>query len=127
VQTAAVALYNAKATGWQAAVEAALSRGALANAPMLNFAGIKPAYDRGGYADVLVRARNVWKNLDKGYQLPGGDRSFLVEFACRSAGQLALQGKRPSDGLDWCERWRDRAGKAGQPTQEIEDLVRQVE
>jgi hypothetical protein len=127
LQAAATALYNIKASGWTEAVEAALGRPSVANAPLLNFAAIKPAYDGRRYNDVLRRAGVVWKNLDKGYQLGAADRTFVVEFACRSAGQLALAGKAPGDGLDWCERWKDRAVKDGLPTGPIDDLIRQLE
>ncbi len=127
VQTAAIALYNTKASGWASAVEAALGRSALSNAPPLNFAGIKPAYDKSRYGTVLQRSRKVWRNLGKGYQLTGSDKDFLVEYSCRSAGQLALSGKPPSDGIDWCERWLDRAERSGGSVDEVEDLIRQLE
>jgi len=127
IQVAAVTLFNTRAGGWPAAVEAALKRPALKNAPALSFAGIKPAYDQGRYGTVLTRTRNVWRNLDKGYQLGAKDKTFVTEFACRSAGQLALSGNPPDDGLDWCERWLDRASRAGQPTGPINDLISQVE
>ena len=126
-QIAAVALYNHKATGWPAAVEAALKRPSLRNAPALNFAGIKTAYDRGQYLAVVKRADVVWRNLEKGYQLSGSDKTFLSEFACRSAGQLALQGDSPSSGLDWCERWLARASSTGADTGPIQDLIDQLE
>lgn len=126
-QIAAITLYNDKSSGWPSAVEAALKRPALKNAPPLNFAGIKPAYDNGRYGTVVARANNVWRNLDKGYQLSGKDKTFLTEFACRASGQLALQGKDPTNGLDWCERWLSRASKAGQDTGPIEDLIDQLE
>lgn len=126
-QVAAITLYNRRAAGWGPAVEAALSRPALANAPLLNFAAIKPAYDARRYGDVLARSRTVWRNLGKGYQLGGADKTFLVEFACRSAGQLALGGKPPTDGLDWCERWLERAESAGQDTAAAEALIEQLE
>ena len=127
IQVAAVTLYNTRAGGWPAAVEAALKRPALKNAPALSFAGIKPAYDQGRYSTVLRRTRTVWRNLDKGYQLSGSDKTFVTEFACRSAGQLALSGNPPDDGLDWCERWLDRAERAGQDTGPIENLIDQLE
>jgi hypothetical protein len=126
-QIAAVALYNRKASGWQKAVEAALKRPSLRNAPALNFAGIKTAYDRGRYGAVVARADIVWRNLDKGYQLSDSDKTFLSEFACRSSGQLALQGNPPGSGLDWCERWMARASKAGADTGPIQDLIDQLE
>lgn len=127
VQIAAITLFNNRSGGWKGSVEAALKRPALGNAPPLNFAGIKPAYDQGRYSTVLKRARTVWRNLDKGYQLSGKDRTFVVEFACRSAGQLALSGNPPDDGLDWCERWLDVAQRAGSDTGPIEDLISQIE
>jgi len=127
VQVAAITLFNNRAGGWKGAVEAALKRPALGNAPPLNFAGIKPAYDQGRYSTVLKRSRTVWRNLDKGYQLSGKDRGFVVEFACRSAGQLALSGNPPDDGLDWCERWLDVAQRSGGAVGPIEDLISQLE
>jgi hypothetical protein len=127
VQSAAIALRNSRAKGWQDAVEAALKQGSNGNAPLLNFAGIEPAYNGKRYTTVLKRARIVWQNRGKGYQFGAKDLDFIVEFSCRSAGQLALAGKPADDGLDWCERWLDRAEGAGKPTQEIEDLIRQVE
>ncbi len=126
-QIAAVALYNHKSAGWPDAVEAALKRPSLRNAPALNFAGIKPAYDRSQYATVVSRANVVWRNLEKGYQLSSSDMTFLAEFACRSAGQLALQGDPPDAGLDWCERWMSQATKAGGNTGPIQDLIDQLE
>jgi len=126
-QIAAITLYNDRSSGWPSAVEAALKRPALKNAPPLNFAGIKPAYDHGRYATVVARANNVWRNLDKGYQLSGSDKTFLSEFACRASGQLALQGKDSANGLDWCERWLSRASKDGQDTGPIQDLIDQLE
>ncbi len=126
-QIAAIALYNRKASGWQKAVEAVLKRPSLKNAPALNFAGIKTAYDRGSYPAVVARANVVWRNLDKGYQLSASDKTFLTEFACRAAGQSALQGSAPGSGLDWCERWMARASKAGTDTGPIQDLIDQLE
>lgn len=127
VQEAAVTLYNHRASGWADAVEAALSRPSLANAPALNFAGLKPAYDGGRYSVVMRRASTVWSNLDKGYSLSSGDRSFVAQFACRSATQLALSGKDPGDGATWCDRWMDLARRAGEPTDPIQDLLDQLE
>ena len=127
VQAAAVALFNHKASGWSGAVEAALGRPALKNAPALNFAGLKPAYDRGRYPTVLARSRIVWRNMDKGTQWTRSDRVFVTEFACRSSAQLAMSGDPPGDGLDWCERWLDAAERAGTDTSAIQDLIDQVE
>ena len=127
VQVAVISLYNSKATGWQKAVEAALSRKNLANAPNLNLAGIKPAYDGKQYATVIKRADIVWRNLSKGYALSGEQRTFLTEFACRSALQLHLMQKPHSRGFDWCERWRSRVGKAGGSTSEVDDILDQLE
>lgn len=127
VQSAAIALRNTRTKGWPNAVEAALRQGSLSNAPLLNFAGLEPAYNGKRYKTVLKRARIVWNNRGKGYQFSGKDLDFIVEFSCRSAGQLALSGKPAGDGVDWCERWLDRAESAGKSTQEIEDLIRQVE
>ena len=127
VQSAAIALRNQRAKGWADAVEAALKQGSNGNAPLLNFAGIEHAYNQRRYVTVLRRARVVWQNRGKGYQFTDKDLDFIVEFSCRSAGQLALAGKPSDAGLDWCERWLDRAESAGKPTQQIEDLIRQVE
>lgn len=128
VQTAAIALYNVKASGWAKAVEDALARSGLKNAPRLNLAGIKSAYDGGKHATVLVRARATWKGMTNGFALSTAERTFVTEFACRASGQLVLGGKdTPSDALEWCERWLDLANRAGAPTGEIEDLIRQVE
>ena len=127
VQVAAVTLYNKRISGWPSAVEAALGRPSLGNAPALNFAGIKPAYDAGRYSTVMKRSKSVWRNLDKGYQLSSSDRSFVAEFACRSSAQLALSGKDPGDGITWCERWYDLADRAGKSTDAIQDLIDQLE
>ena len=127
IQVAAVTLYNNRVPGWASAVEAALGRPSLGNAPALNFAGIKPAYDAGRYSAVMKRAKTIWRNLDKGYQLSSSDRSFVAEFACRSSAQLALSGKDPGDGITWCERWYDLAQRAGKPTDSIQDLIDQLE
>jgi hypothetical protein len=127
MQIAAVTLYNRRISGWPGAVEAALGRPSLGNAPALNFAGIKPAYDAGRYSTVMKRAKAVWRNLDKGYQLSSSDRSFVSEYACRSSAQLALSGKDPGDGITWCERWYDLAERAGKPTDPIQDLIDQLE
>lgn len=126
-QIAAIGLYNVRSTGWQEAVEVALRRPGLNNAPQLNFAGIKPAYDSGRFQVVLARSRIIWQNLDKGYQLGANDRAFLVEFACRSAGQVEMNGQSAPDGLTWCERWLDRARRSGASTGEIQDLIDQLE
>ena len=127
VQVAALAMFNTRSSGWPKAVDFALKRSGLKNSPLLNFAGIKPAYDKGRYSTVLSRAKRVWKNLGKGYQLSSKDRGFLLEFACRSAGQLALGGKPPNDGLDWCERWLDHAERAGQDTTVALDMIDKLE
>jgi hypothetical protein len=127
VQVAALAMFNTRSSGWPASVDFALKRPALKNSPLLNFAGIKPAYDKGRYSTVLIRAKRVWQNLGKGYQLSSKDRGFLLEFSCRSAGQLALGGKPPNDGLDWCERWLDHAERAGQNTTVALDLIDKLE
>ena len=76
---------------------------------------------------MLSRAKRVWKNLGKGYQLSSKDRGYLLEFSCRSAGQLALGGKPPNDGLEWCERWLDHAERAGQNTSVALDLIDKLE
>jgi len=127
VQLAALALHNTRSSGWQKSVEKALKRSGLKNSPLLNFAAIKPAYDRGRYSTVLSRARKVWRNIGKGYQLDRKDRGFVVEYSCRAAGQLALGGKPANDGLDWCERWLDHAERSGQGTTAILDLIDQLE
>ena len=127
VQVAALALHNTRSSGWQKSVEKALKRSGLKNSPLLNFAAIKPAYDRGRYKAVLKRARKVWRNIGKGYQLDRNDRGFLVEYSCRAAGQLALSGEPANDGLDWCERWLDHAERSGQGTAAILDLIDQLE
>jgi hypothetical protein len=127
VQVAALAMFNTRSSGWPKSVDFALKRSGLKNSPLLNFAGIKPAYDKGRYGTVLSRSKRVWKNLGKGYQLSSTDRGFLLEFACRSAGQLALGGKPPNDGLDWCERWLDHAERAGQSTTVALDLIDKLE
>ncbi len=127
VQVAALAMFNTRSSGWPKSVDFALKRSGLKNSPLLNFAGIKPAYDKGRYSTVLSRAKRVWKNLGKGYQLSSTDRGYLLEFSCRSAGQLALGGKPPNDGLDWCERWLDHAERAGQNTTVALDLIDKLE
>jgi hypothetical protein len=127
VQIAALAMYNTRSSGWQHSVDSALKRSSLKNSPLLNFAGIKPAYDKGRYSSVLRRATRVWKNLGKGYQLSKEDRGFLLEFSCRSAGQLGLGGKPARDGLDWCERWLDHLERRGQDTTAALDLIDQLE
>ena len=127
IQVAVIVLFNQKVPGWQKAVEAALSRKNLANAPNLNFAGIKPAYDGAKYATVIKRSDVVWRNLKKGYALSGEQRTFLSEFACRSALQLHLMQKPNDRGFDWCERWRSRLSKSGGSTAEVDDILDQLE
>jgi len=127
IQIAVITLYNQKAPGWQKAVESALSRKNLANAPNLNLAGIKPAYDGKKYGTVIKRSDVVWRNLNKGYALSAEQRTFLAEFACRSALQLHLMQKPNSRGFDWCERWRSRLAKTGGSTSEVDDILDQLE
>ncbi len=127
IQIAVITLYNQKIPGWQKAVETALSRKNLANAPNLNLAGIKPAYDGKKYGTVIKRSDVVWRNLKKGYALSGEQRTFLAEFACRSALQLHLMQKPNSRGFDWCERWRSRLTKSGGSTAEVDDILDQLE
>ena len=127
IQIAVITLYNQKVPGWQKAVEAALSRKNLTNAPNLNLAGIKPAYDGKRYSTVIKRSDVVWRNLNKGYALSAEQRTFLAEFACRSALQLSLMQKPNSRGFDWCERWRSRLSKSGAPTSEVDDIIDQLE
>ena len=126
-QEAAVLLFNHRTTGWQAAVEAALGRPGLGKAPALSFAGIKPAYDGGRYSVVTRRARVVWANLDKGYDLSTADVSFVAEHACRASAQVALSGGDADEGLTWCERWFDLAEQVGAPTAPIQDIIDQLE
>lgn len=121
-----IALYNSRAAGWQEAVDSALKQNSMKNSPLLNFAGLKSAYDRGAYSTVLKRARVVKRNLGKGYQI---DRGFLFSTACRAANQLNLKGSAPSDGLDWCEGWLDfaeSAGKSGDAAK-AQDIIDQLE
>jgi hypothetical protein len=127
IQIAVIVLFNQKVPGWQKSVEAALARRNLANAPNLNFAGIKPAYDGAKYGTVIKRADVVWRNLKKGYALSGEQRTFLSEFACRSALQLHLMQKPNDRGFDWCERWRSRVSKSGGSTSEVDDILDQLE
>ena len=127
VQESAIAMYNRRADGWPAAVEAALARPSLANAAALNFAGLKPAYDGRRYAATVHRAEVTWDNLDKGYALSSSDVAFVAELGCRASAQLALSGNPTDDGYAWCDRWLQLAEQAGQPTGPIEDLLEQVE
>jgi hypothetical protein len=127
VQVAALEAFNKRERGWKKSVGRALQRPGLKNSPLLNFAGISPAYNSGRYSLVLHRARIVWKNLGKGYQLGSKERGFLLEYSCRSAGQLALGGKPANDGLDWCERWLDHAERSGQSTVEAQNLIDELE
>jgi hypothetical protein len=126
-QEAAITLFNRRASGWPAAVEAALARPALANAPALAFAGVKPAYDSGRYGAVVRRAGTVWVNLDKGYDLSSKDVSYVAEFACRSSAQLALSGGDEEEGITWCERWYELAEQTGASTAPIQDLLDRLE
>ncbi len=128
VQTAAVTLYNTKSAGWTGAVESALKRPGLRNAPRLNFAGIKPAYDGGQFQAVVARAKAAYRGHTNGFSLSGKERSYVFEFACRASAQLVLAGKSaPPDGLTWCERWMELAAAAGQHTDEIDDLMMKLE
>ena len=126
-QEAAVLLFNHRATGWSAAVEAALGRPGLSKAPALSFAGIKPAYDGGRYTTVTRRGRVVWANLDKGYDLTTEDVSFVAEHACRASVQVALSGGDADEGITWCERWLELAEQSGASTAPIQDLIEQLE
>ena len=127
MQVAAVGLYNAKDERWQKAVEHALSYSELRHSPNLNFAGLKPAYDRGKYSTVISRANVVWNNLDKGYRLDDDDRTFVSEFACRSGVQLHMGGTVSADHDRWCRIWVDRLSREGKPTDEAQGLLEQVE
>ena len=127
MQVAAIGLYNTKDERWQKAVEHALSYSELRHAPNLNFAGLKPAYDRGRYSTVISRANVVWNNLDKGYQLDDDDRTFVAEFACRSGVQLHMGGAVSADHDRWCRIWVDRLSREGKPTDEAQSLLEQVE
>lgn len=126
-QTAAVTLYNRRAAGWQDAVEKALARPGLKNAAALNQAGIAPAYNGQRFEAVLARARAVWTNLDKGYQVDAGGRGFVSEHACRAAVQLEKSGKSVGDGLGWCERWLDLATKTGKGAEDARAHVAELE
>jgi eukaryotic-like serine/threonine-protein kinase len=127
MQIAAVGLYNARDGEWSKAVERALSFSELSNAPNLNFAGIKPAYDGSRYGVVLTRADVVWRNLDKGYQLSDDDCTFVSEFACRAGVQRHLQGTQSTDHDRWCRIWGDRLQREGKDATEAHDLLAQVE
>jgi serine/threonine protein kinase len=127
VQEAPVLLFNHRAPGWPTAVEAALGRPSLANAPALAFAGLKPAYDAGRYSAVTRRARTVWVNLDKGYDLSTADVSFVAEHACRASVQVVLSGGDPDEGVTWCGRWAELAEQAGAQTAPIQDILDQLE
>jgi hypothetical protein len=126
-QEAAVLLFNHRTSGWQVAVEAALGRPGLGKAPALAFAGIKPAYDGGRYSTVVRRARTVWANLDKGYDLSTADVSFVAEHGCRASAQVALSGGDADEGFTWCERWLDLAEQSGADTAPIQDILEQIE
>jgi len=127
IQVAAVGLYNAKDAQWQPAIERALSYSELRNAPNLNFAGIKPAYDRGAYGSVLSRSNVVWSNLDKGYRLSAADRTFVAEFACRAGVQRHMQGNVSADHERWCLVWTQRLQHEGKDASEAQRLLEQVE
>ena len=127
IQESAVTLYNRRADGWPAAVEAALLRPALGRAPALAFAGIKPAYDGARYGVVQRRAHTVWANLDKGYDLSSADVAFVAEYACRASAQIALAGGDSDEGVTWCERWYELAEQIGKPTAPIQDILDQLE
>ena len=127
MQVAAIGLYNARDARWQKAVEHALSYSELRHSPNLNFAGLKPAYDRGKYSTVISRANVVWNNLDKGYRLDDDDRTFVAEFACRSGVQIHMGGTVSADHDRWCRIWVDRLSREGKPTDEAQSLLEQVE
>jgi len=127
VQVAAITLYNTKSSGWKKAVESALKQKNLKNAPQLNFAGIKTAYDSNKYSRVIRRSTVVWKNRGKGYQLSAKDLTFVTEFACRSALQLHLMQRSDPAGFVWCERWQSRLSKSGDPTAEVDDILYHLE
>ena len=127
IQVAVISLYNTRSSGWKKAVEASLKRKNLRNAPNLNFAGIKPAYDGSRYSTVIRRSNIVWRNLKKGYSLTPEHLTFVTEYACRSGLQLHLLQKPDPNGLDWCERWRSRLSKAGSSTAEVDDILDQLE
>ena len=127
VQVAAITLYNTKSSGWEKAVEKALKQRNVGNSPLLNFAGIKTAYDGRKYARVVKRSTIVWRNLKKGYNLSANDMTFVTEFACRSALQLHLMQRPDPAGFTWCERWQSRLSKAGGSTGEVDDILDQLE
>jgi len=127
IQVAVIALYNTRSAGWKKAVEAALSRKNLRNAPNLNFAGIKPAYDSNRYGTVIARGNIVWRNLKKGYALTAEHLTFVTEYSCRSGLQLHLMQKPSDNAFEWCERWRSRLSKAGGSTAEADDILDQLE
>ena len=127
IQVAAIGLYNVKDRQWQKGVERALSYSELLNAPNLNFAGIKPAYDQGRYSTVVKRCNVVWNNLDKGYRLSNSDRTYVAEFACRAGVQNHMQGTISADHERWCRIWTERLAHEGADATEAQRLLEQVE
>jgi len=127
IQVAAIGLYNVKDGQWQKGIERALSYSELRNAPNLNFAGIKPAYDQGRYSNVVKRCDVVWSNLDKGYRLSNKDRTYVAEFACRAGVQLHMQGTISANHERWCRIWTERLQHEGGDATEAQRLLEQVE
>ncbi len=127
LQLTAIAAYNAREPGWQAAVEEALAHPELRNAPNLAFAGLEAAYEQRRYRDVLARADVVWANLDKGYLQGDEQRTFVTEMACRAGFQLHMQGRTSASHARWCGYWVERLERAGADTVEAKELLGQVE
>ena len=127
MQVAAVGLYNVRDAQWSTGVERALSYSELRNSPNLNFAGLKPAYDRGSYGAVIARANVVWNNLDKGYRLSDDDCTFVAEFACRAGVQRHMAGTTSADHDRWCRIWADRLEREGKDATVAQELLQQVE
>ncbi len=125
-QNAAISLYNARAPHWEEAVEAALAHGN-SGAPRLNLAGIKRAYNRGEHAVVLTRASRAWNGASSGYLLADGEALFVAEHACRAAWQLHRSGKSPPQGVEWCERWKERGRRAGADIGVVEGILAEME
>lgn len=125
-QTAALALYNTRGAGWEAAVEAALAHGNT-NAPLLNLAGMRRPYNAREYRTVLERARRAYSGAGSGYQLSDADLVFVFEHACRAAHQVHRDGKPAADGAIWCERWADRVRRKGGDVAPIEKLLSELE